>query len=297
MPAVAVPACALAAIALTTIPRARSDREDAAFRRNETARLRAHFDSVLLELRGRDVSELHPARRRARAHLIATLERYRDAGVFPHNHDFAGKRVPYFRDEHGTLCAMAYLVAASGRVDIVDAVVARRNNAYIPELATDARLGAWLDSVGLTVAEAARIQPAYGRPPVVTPAPERRAEGYVVPSLALGLPALVTSVLNWNAPRDRRRGAAFVVGAITGAASAVLGVAILASSANESASVGAANLVVGSVALAAVVRRSTRGKPGPAPPIAGAESRLLLDVAPKMQGGRPSPSAQVRIRF
>jgi hypothetical protein len=299
IPAAAVPACAVVAIALTTMTAARSVREDDAFHRSELARLRTHFDSVLAELRGRDVANLDRNQRRTRAYLIRTLERYRDAGVFPHNHDFPGERVPYFRDEHGTLCAMAYLVAATGRSDLVDAIAAQRNNAYVPELATDPRLGAWLDSVGLTVAEAARIQPTYGRPPVVTPAPERAAERYVVPSLVLGLPALVTAVVNWNAPSERRPGGAFVIGAITGAASAILGAAILISDvdSDEADGVGAADLLVGSAAVAAVVRRSAQRRPRAAPPIASAESRLSFDVVPRASGRQLSPTAQVRIRF
>jgi hypothetical protein len=60
---------------------------------------------------------------------------------------------------------MAYLIDRSGRRDIVDKVAASRNNAYIRELADDPALVAWLDSSGLSVAEAARIQPAYNGDP------------------------------------------------------------------------------------------------------------------------------------
>jgi hypothetical protein len=293
----AVGACAVVAMSVTTLAALRSNGEDDPFP-SEKERLRTHFDSVLIELRNRDVSGLDAHQRRTRAQLIGALERYRNAGVFPHNHDFPGERVPYFRDAHGTLCAMAYLVAATGRSDLVDGIAHGRNNAHIPELADDRRLLAWLDSVGLTVAEAARIQPAYRGPPiVVTPAPERGPERYIVPSAVLGIPALVTAAINWNARPGQRRGAPMVIGAITGAATSVLGVSLMFSDAEEAGVVGLADFLVGSAALVSVVNRSMRGEPRAPPPIAGAESRLSLNLMPRVTEGRVSPTAEVRLRF
>lgn len=127
----------------------------------EVMRLRAHFRTVLLELESADVSDLSPTQRRARARHIETLRSYAEARVFPHNHDVPGERVPYFVDEHGTLCAMAFLIARSGGEELVAAVAATRNNATIRELADMSELILWLDENGLSVAEAARIQPAY----------------------------------------------------------------------------------------------------------------------------------------
>jgi hypothetical protein len=296
---VAVPVCVVGALALVTIAAVRPDREDGAPDRREGARLRAHLDSVIGELRARDVSSLGSDQRHARTQLIGTLERYRDAGVFPHNHDFPAARVPYFRDEHGTLCAMAYLVAATGRGDIVEAVAARRNNAYIPELAADARLVAWLDSVGLTVAEAARIQPGYDFRPIVPVVEDRYPRGYVLPSLALGLPAFFTTVVNWHASREKRTDAVLAVGALSGAATAILGVAILAEERDGPIrNVGVADLTAGSAALIAVLRRSLRlaRTDAPHPPVA-AESRLTFDVVPTQHGDQISPTGRVRIRF
>ncbi|MGH7681520.1 MAG: hypothetical protein ACRENN_05990 [Candidatus Eiseniibacteriota bacterium] len=60
---------------------------------------------------------------------------------------------------------MAYLIAASGRGDIVSLVAHTMNNATVMELAADPVIGpilaAWLAEAGLTVAEAQRVQPAY----------------------------------------------------------------------------------------------------------------------------------------
>src|SRR6476646_2759222 len=129
--------------------------------RKEVHRLRAHFDSVDTELRARNVAGLTATQRRHRATLIGWLREYRNAGVFPINDKFAGKQVPFFRDSRGTLCAMAYLIGRSGRGDIVDKVARTRNNAFIHDLADDTALIQWLSDNGLTVDEAARIQPSY----------------------------------------------------------------------------------------------------------------------------------------
>src|SRR6266705_6614732 len=86
--------------------------------------------------------------------------------LFPQNTDFPGQRVPYFIDRYGTRCAMAYLIEQSGEGDLVTRVAATHNNARIPELRTDPDLGAWLWRNGITLEEAARIQPAYGCCPV-----------------------------------------------------------------------------------------------------------------------------------
>ena len=130
-------------------------------RRLEVARLRAHFDSVDAELRHAKALQLTPSQRTAKATLIGWLQEYRDAGKFPRNDQFPKLAMPFFRDGHGALCAMAYLIERSGRRDLVDRIALTRNNAFIAELANDAELRAWLDSAGLSVNEAARIQPTY----------------------------------------------------------------------------------------------------------------------------------------
>lgn len=134
---------------------------EALARRLEVARLRAHFDSVDAELRRATALQLTPSQRTARATLIGWLREYRDAGRFPRNDRFPELAMPFFRDGHGALCAMAYLIERSGRRDLVDRIARTRNNAFIAELANDPALRVWLDSVGVSVTEAARIQPTY----------------------------------------------------------------------------------------------------------------------------------------
>src|SRR5215207_10808488 len=74
----------------------------------EVARLRAHFDSVDTELRRAKAFHFTPSQRRARTTLIGWLQEYRDAGQFPRNDRFPHLAMPFFRDGHGALCAMAY---------------------------------------------------------------------------------------------------------------------------------------------------------------------------------------------
>ncbi len=97
-----------------------------------------------------------------RTEAIERLQAYRDAGRFPQNRDFVNQRLPYFVDADGTRCAMAHLIEASGDAALVEAVASSRNNAFVKELADEPALIDWLETNGLTVEEAARIQPSYG---------------------------------------------------------------------------------------------------------------------------------------
>src|SRR2546430_8950132 len=127
--------CAIA-LSLTAATTRHSARDDIRARqlRGEAVRLRAHFDSVDRELRGVNVSRLSATQKAMRVQLISWLRDYRNAGRFPENDRFANRAVPFFRDSHGTLCAMAYLVDRSGRGDIADEIAATRNTAFIHEL-------------------------------------------------------------------------------------------------------------------------------------------------------------------
>jgi hypothetical protein len=131
----------------------------------ESDRIHRHLAGAEALLRRPDPATLTPAQRRARSEHIRRLHSYAERRVYPHNHDFEGGRRPYFVDRHGTLCAMAYLIAASGRRDIVDLVAQIMNNATVLELAADPEIGpvlaAWLRDAGMTVAEAQRVQPEY----------------------------------------------------------------------------------------------------------------------------------------
>ena len=192
---VTVAALIAAAFAPAHAPTAASD-ESSAVRRIEVRRIRRHFDSVLVELESRDVAALSVEQRAQRASLLATLRAYRDRGVFPHNYDFPGEAVPYFVDRKtGTLCAVAHLLASTGRRDIVDRVARADNNVRVAQLAGDSELAVWLDAHGLTLAEAARIQVPYVDYPPPAPSTQRNSMPTALP-VTMGLSA--ASGL-WNA--------------------------------------------------------------------------------------------------
>jgi hypothetical protein len=211
--------------------------------RLEVARLRAHFDSVDAELRLPTALPLTPAQRTGRATLIGWLREYREAGSFPRNDRFPERAMPFFRDSRGMLCAMAYLIDRSGRGDLVDRVASTRNNAFIPELAGDPELRAWLDSVGLSVAEAARIQPSYDPPPG-EPAERGVSTSYALTSILVSGSSLATLGFNAIAP-SRVSGWA---GVIAGTAGLIAG-AVKLDEAGATDDVAGANVIAGSGAL------------------------------------------------
>lgn len=139
---------------------AAEDAAGAAILDKDRSRIEAHLLAVERRLRAADISHLSADRRLARAAALDHLREYREAGRFPHNHHGHGP-TPLFRDVHGTLCAMAYLIERSGGGALVDRVAATANDAYVRQLADDPELVAWLDRNGMTAGEAALVQPMY----------------------------------------------------------------------------------------------------------------------------------------
>jgi hypothetical protein len=150
------------AIVIAGAIRLRPHSRTAAHLRADAMRVQQHLRRVENELRARDVSGLSAEQRAARARNIGNLHAYLTAGIFPHNHDRPRERLPFFRDEHGTLCAVGYLMQQSGRADLVGRIARTDNNVHVRELASDAEVGEWLTNNGLSLEEAARIQPQYG---------------------------------------------------------------------------------------------------------------------------------------
>jgi hypothetical protein len=222
----------------------------------EVGRIRAHFDSVLTELTSHDPSALTAAQHARRASLLATLRAYRVRGEFPHNYDFPGQAVPYFVDRGtGTLCAVAHLLESTGRRDVVDRVARKNNNVWVSELAGDTAFTSWLDTNGLTLAEAARIQVPYmGGPPTVVSASHSPSRTYAFASaVAIGGSA-VSALWNARGNSDGHRTLANYVGITTGALTLGLGAAAL-SDRDTPAAVAPLSLVAGGL----TTYLSTRG--------------------------------------
>lgn len=249
-------AITLSVTAATWLHEAPADAREAHLRA-ESVRLVAHFDSVDNELRTADVSHLDAQQRAMRVKLIAWLRDYRNAGTFPENDRFADRAMPFFRDTHGTLCAMAYLIDRSGRGDIVDHIARTRNNAFIHELVDDAALVAWVDRSGLTVDEAARIQPMYGPPPtIITVENEKRvSQNYALLSMGVSGASLGSMGMNFLAPSRTSTG----FGLIAGAAAVIAGAAHLHERGADQ-HVAIANTTIGSLSMITALYSSFRGR-------------------------------------
>jgi hypothetical protein len=240
------------------------------FAASEQARVRAHLDSAERELRAAPVMGLSVSQRAARARALDRLHEYWVRGVFPQNTDFPDERVPYFVDRYGTRCAMAYLIEQSGHGDFVTRVAATRNNARIREIKSDPQLIAWLEANGVTLAEAARIQPEYcwthpcsdplcGPCPPVPPA----STGYKA-ATALSVGADVLAVALSAAPTRLSRSLTGALSVATG----VVGIAIGAPNFDQSGSrrtLGFVNAGVGAMSAAFGVHRLTGKRSGVTP--------------------------------
>jgi hypothetical protein len=224
--------------------------------------------------------------------LIARLEGYAAAGVFPHNHVRPGERVPVFRDEHQTLCAMGFLLASTGRHDIVEFVTSTDNLIYIRELADDIRLTRWLDSTGLTLAEAARIQPSYEGGPCFCPPSQPdpvavRAQidrrNYAIVSLGGTALSGAAMVFNLSNVASRHKLGTWLGFAVGGAQAVYGGYAVQKHDSREN--MGIANMAVG-VTSAAVAAWRLRNPRPPQP------SDVAVSVAPFA-----SPAGSVGLSF
>lgn len=239
---------------------------------SEIARLRAHFAVVEQELLARDVSHLAAAQRAARARHIERLRAYARAGVFPKNTDFAARRVPYFIDRFGTRCAMAYLIEQSGHGDYARRVAEKSNNAYIADIARDPELApallAWLEQNGLTLQEAARIQPSYddgGCVGCVVDGSEPVTPAYAAGTATVVLFGGASTWLNAGQNRSRFTGA---LGLASGALGVTMGFFHLDDRGANQA-LGALNLGLGAAATYFGVRAlTTRTQPPAERPVA-----------------------------
>jgi hypothetical protein len=218
----------------------------------EIQRIRTHFDSVLAGLASRDVSALTIEQRARRASLVVTLRAYQARGVFPHYYDCPDAAVPYFVDRKtGTLCAVAHLLASTGRRDIVDRVAHADNNVWVHQLAGDSAFTHWLGDNGLTLDEAAFIQVPYVSP--TSKAEEVRNTGFVVAApFALG-GALATSLWNASGNSDGHSTSASTIGVVSGLATTAMGALVL-SKPDFNRGIGASSIAVGLTSVALSLR-------------------------------------------
>lgn len=126
----------------------------------EHARVRSHLEGALALLQTAAPTTLTASQLEERHRVIRFLAEYIDAGRFPVN-DVSRERTPIFIDRFGNRCAMASLIERSGHGALVARVASTNNLARVHALAGDEALRLWLTSHGMTLAEAARVQPSY----------------------------------------------------------------------------------------------------------------------------------------
>lgn len=135
---------------------------------HENERLQRHFGGVLGLLGpagpgalGLGEPGLGAAQRVHRAALLEELARYRARGRFPKNYRYAAPTPAFVDEVDGTRCAVAHLLEASGEGALVARIAAQSNHARVRDLAGDEAFRGWLWRHGLSVREAAIIQPSY----------------------------------------------------------------------------------------------------------------------------------------
>lgn len=96
----------------------------------------------------------------ARLVQLHRLAAYRDRGVFPLNEGQSARAAPIFVDRHGTDCAVGHLMRCAGWPDEVDSIARSNNLVYVPD-AIHSAISAWVLTSGLTLEEAALVQPGY----------------------------------------------------------------------------------------------------------------------------------------
>ncbi|MBL8842810.1 MAG: HEAT repeat domain-containing protein [Planctomycetes bacterium] len=139
----------------------------------EIAGKRRHLQRVVVELGRREVSAWPAAKVTARLRSLALLQQYAERGEFTRDFELWPRDLPLFIDDQGTRCALAAVLDGCGHRDLVVALAQERNDAYVNEFPDDPQLLAVLDSLGLTLDEAAYIQaPGTHVPPPAPPTPD-----------------------------------------------------------------------------------------------------------------------------
>ncbi|TWT85716.1 hypothetical protein Pla123a_05230 [Posidoniimonas polymericola] len=88
------------------------------------------------------------------------LRYYAERGLFPQNQGESASAAPIFVDQHGTHCAVGFLIHCDGLDGVVAQIVARDNLVRVMDV-RGGPLATWLLTSGLTQEEAGIIQPGY----------------------------------------------------------------------------------------------------------------------------------------
>ncbi|HTF05602.1 MAG TPA: hypothetical protein VK826_16360 [Bacteroidia bacterium] len=126
--------------------------------------IQAHLTGVETILNAASTDHLTPEQVASRRHMITLLHGYRMAGNFPLNY-YRAERIPVFIDEHGTHCAVGYLMMMTGQEEMAQRISRTDNYVWVKDI-RDPALTAWQQSSGLSVEELKLIQGAYDSYPM-----------------------------------------------------------------------------------------------------------------------------------
>jgi hypothetical protein len=133
-------------------------------RDREPDRMHAHLAYVHAWLASRPATRPELAERRAM--ILQHLADYVAKGTTPKN-EHVPWRTPVFIDDHGTICAVGYLIQQTAGDELPKAIAAAHRYDYIEDIAKAMpEVAAWIDGSGFTLEEIASIQPAYQAPSV-----------------------------------------------------------------------------------------------------------------------------------
>lgn len=119
----------------------------------------AHLGCVIPILQSNPTDQLSAEQLNMRLHLIGLLNGYRLTGEFPLNH-YRAERIPVFIDEHGTHCAVGYLMMKSGYEELAQRIARTDNYVWVKDI-TDPEALVWQAYSGFTMDELKLIQGAY----------------------------------------------------------------------------------------------------------------------------------------
>ena len=176
----------------------------------------------------------------------------------------------------------------SGRTDLVDAVVSLDNNAYVRDLTRLDGLQSWLDSVGLSVAEAGRVQPSYGSPLFNEGQPDRGLSTQERVQLSAIVAAAAASTFAAVHPERGVANATVGVGAVVTA----IGTGVFMT---ETSWLSLGTMVTGLTAMVIGVTARERAARAHAPP--PAEARFTVTPTMMSRHNRWEPGITARLRF
>lgn len=124
----------------------------------ERVHIQAHLAITEIRLR---IRKSTIGNRTGRLFAMNILHDYWLKGEFPKNTYKKNERNPVFIDSQGTYCAVGYLMAHTGYIDLANDID-KQDKFILVENINDKDVDTWLYDYGLNKNEAALIQPGYG---------------------------------------------------------------------------------------------------------------------------------------